>query len=201
MANVVIKFDSYNQPTPQKKQNSSEVYVDVSLQSKYDAEMHHIGTPNIVNKDKLLDVGNNTSLNVSKSSSSLVQLKLVTDEKVVVVKNSFKVAKSVNVKAVQNAIENIFNFFPGERVLYPDFGSRLKMHLYNGITSFNIEQIVAEIYSNVEQFDERVVIDDIQVVYDEQDFDDNTVALRITYHIDGLSAEHYTYDYSYVTGN
>ena len=201
MANVVIKFDSYNQPAPQKKQNSSEVYVDVSLQSKYGAEMHHVGASSFVNKDKLLDVGDNTSLNVSPSSSGLVQLKLATDEKADAVKNSFKVARSVNVKAVQNAIENIFSFFPGERVLYPEFGSRLKMHLYNGITTFNVEQIIAEIYSNAEQFDKRVVIDDIQTVYDEKDVDDNTVALRIIYHIDGLNTEHYTYDYSYVTGN
>lgn len=199
MANTVIKFQNEQEPEKtQKIQRSSEIYVDVSLASRYGAMTQHLGKNKgvvpyqlkVAEPDEILKSDSNTTLTlIGKPTEKLSQ------------KPVHRVARSVNVKAVQNAIENIFNFFPGERVLYPDFGSRLKMHLYNGITSFNIEQIVAEIYSNVEQFDERVVIDDIQAVYDEQDFDDNTVTLRITYHIDGLSAEHYTYDYSYVTGN
>ena len=117
------------------------------------------------------------------------------------ISSTFRVSRSANVKAVQNAIENIFNFFPGERILYPEFGSRLKFHLYNGITTFNVEQVVAEVYSNAEQFDERIVIDDILVISTDEDTDDNTVTLQIVYHIAGLSKEHYTYEYSYVTGN
>ncbi len=113
----------------------------------------------------------------------------------------YKVARSVNVKAVFNAINNIFSFFPGERVLFPEFGSRLKIHLYNGITYFNQERIVAEIYSNLEQFDQRVIVDDIAIVTSDEDKDDNTVVLRIFYHIDGLPDTHYHYDYSYVTGD
>lgn len=199
MANTVITFQSdYQQQMPQKKTNTSEVYADVSLLSKYGSQVRHLGKNRILDDANLkLAENDETILNVDANTSLKINYRTSNSESQLV----HKIARSVNVKAVQNAIENIFSFFPGERVLYPDFGSRLKIHLYNGITTFNVEQIVSEIYSNMEQFDERVVIDDIAIVSTDEDTDDNTVVLRITYHIDGLSQIHYTYDYSYVTGD
>ncbi len=136
-----------------------------------------------------------------QSVNSIKYRKLLIDYNKKVDDNSLdlKITKSVNIQAVANAIHNIFEFFPGERVLYPEFGSRLRMHLYNGITMYNQEQIVAEIYSNLESFDKRVVVDDIVIETNDEDKDDNTVVLRILYHIDGLPDSHYSYEYSYIT--
>jgi len=45
----------------------------------------------------------------------------------------YRLGKLVNVKAVTNSIHNIFTWTPGERILNPEFGSRLKKYLYEGI--------------------------------------------------------------------
>ena len=203
MANTVIKFQNIQSAgNSQKTSHSSEIYTDVSLMSRYGAMTQHLGKiKGAVPYDLKIDDSEENVLCLDNKKSPTLLTIICKPTEQLRQKLTYRIARSVNVKAVQNAIENIFSFFPGERVLYPAFGSRLKTHLYNGITTFNVEQIVAEIYSNVEQFDQRVVIDDIQAVYDDKDVDDNTVTLRITYHIDGLSAEHYTYDYSYVTGS
>lgn len=56
-----------------------------------------------------------------------------------------KVSKSVNVQAVRNSIRNIFTWIPGERILLPEFGSKLYTLLYEGITPLTEERIIAEI--------------------------------------------------------
>lgn len=48
--------------------------------------------------------------------------------------NALKVNKSVNVQAIKNSLKNIFTWIPGERILLPEFGSKLHMLLYEGIT-------------------------------------------------------------------
>lgn len=111
-----------------------------------------------------------------------------------------KVSKSINLKAVQNSIDNIFSFIPGERVLDPEFGSELKFHLYEGINEANMEKIAAEVNEQLDKYDKRVVIDKLQNITTINDINDNTVAFRIIYHIKGLPKELYEYDYSYIKG-
>jgi len=48
--------------------------------------------------------------------------------------NKWKVEKNVNVKAIFDSLHNIFTWTPGERILLPEFGSRLRSLLYEGIT-------------------------------------------------------------------
>ena len=50
-----------------------------------------------------------------------------------------RIARDVNVRAVMNSIRNIFTWFPGERILNPEFGQRLQQYLYEGITEYNVE--------------------------------------------------------------
>ena len=50
---------------------------------------------------------------------------------------SSKVDKLVNVNAIKNSLHNIFSWTPGERILNPEFGSKLRKLLYEGITDFN----------------------------------------------------------------
>lgn len=66
-----------------------------------------------------------------------------------------KIAKSVNVKAVRNSIHNIFTWIPGERILLPEFGSRLYLMLYEGITPLTEERIIAEIRSCMTEWEPR----------------------------------------------
>jgi len=51
----------------------------------------------------------------------------------------FFATKDVNVKAVFNSLRNIFTWIPGERILNPEFGSKLRLYLYEGITPENKE--------------------------------------------------------------
>ena len=49
------------------------------------------------------------------------------------------VGKLVNAKAVKNSLKQIFSWVPGERVLNPEFGCRLREYLYEGILDHNVE--------------------------------------------------------------
>ena len=106
-----------------------------------------------------------------------------------------KLQKLVNVNAIKNSIHNIFSWTPGERILNPEFGSNLRKLLYEGITDFNQEQIIAEIRHSVSQWEPRVQIDNIVRLTNVDDKENNTVHLRIIYSIPTLTAEQFYYDY------
>ena len=69
-----------------------------------------------------------------------------------------RLKKSVNVRAVQNSLDNIFSWIPGERIINPEFGTKLHEYLYEGITQYNEEMIVAEIKSCIARWEPRVVV-------------------------------------------
>ena len=81
-------------------------------------------------------------------------------------KSNYKLQKNINVKAVQRAIHNIFNWIPGQRVLFQEFETRLRTFLYEGITNFNKEQIIAEINRCISEWEPRARIDNIIDVSD-----------------------------------
>ena len=113
------------------------------------------------------------------------------------VNGNFKISKDVNVKAVFNSLHNIFTWMPGENILFPDFGSRLRKMLYEQITDYNVEQIVAEIRGVVLKYEPRVNIIKVVNVSDINDTENNTVRLDIIFTIPSLSNEQYNYSYIY----
>ena len=113
------------------------------------------------------------------------------------VNGNFKISKDVNVKAVFNSLHNIFTWIPGENILIPDFGSRLRKMLYEQITEYNVEQIVAEIRGVVLKYEPRVNIIKVVNVSDINDTENNTVRLDIIFTIPSLSNEQYNYSYIY----
>lgn len=113
------------------------------------------------------------------------------------VNGNFKISKDVNVKAVFNSLHNIFTWIPGENILFPDFGSRLRKMLYEQITEYNVEQIVAEIRGVVLKYEPRVNIIKVVNVSDINDTENNTVRLDIIFTIPSLSNEQYNYSYIY----
>lgn len=112
----------------------------------------------------------------------------------------WRISKLVNVKAVQNSLKNIFTWTPGERILNPEFGNRLKMYLYQGIIPETSEQIVNEIKHCVSEWEPRVNIVEVADVSTIDDHEDNTIHLEIRYTIPGLSDEQYTYSFYYNRG-
>ena len=113
------------------------------------------------------------------------------------VNGNFKISKDVNVKAVFNSLHNIFTWIPGENILIPDFGSRLRKMLYEQITDYNVEQIMAEIRGVVLKYEPRVNIIKVVNVSDINDTENNTVRLDIIFTIPSLSNEQYNYSYIY----
>ena len=112
----------------------------------------------------------------------------------------WRISKLINVKAVQNSLKNIFTWIPGERILNPEFGSRLKQYLYQGIIPETSEQIVAEIRHCISEWEPRVKLIDVVDMSTTDDHEDNTIHLEIRYSIPELSDEQYTYSFYYNRG-
>lgn len=107
----------------------------------------------------------------------------------------YRIQRNVNVNAVKNSIRNIFTWIPGERILNPEFGNKLRLYLYEGITDFNVEKIVSEIRHCVLEWEPRVQIVEIANVSSIDETEDNTVHLQIRYTISGLTDEQFAYDF------
>lgn len=110
---------------------------------------------------------------------------------------SYKVEKSLNVKAIFNSLRNIFTWIPGERILLPEFGSRLRSLLYEGITPQTEEAIVAEIRQSVSEWEPRVQIVEVRNVSTINDTEDNTIHLEVVFSIPSLSDQQYSYSFYY----
>ena len=206
MANIVLKFND----NKKKETAPMEVYRDISIVG--------VGVPAVpqpVAADYMVflqaenvpasDIQAITT-EVSESSDPyyLIALALNIDYEQAVRrynkwKNSAKynVGKLVNVKAVQNSLHQIFTWIPGERILNPEFGSKIRTYLYEGITEQNIEAITAEIHHCVSEWEPRVIIDRIVNVQNIDDTENNTVSLDIYYHIKGLNDQQFLYSYNY----
>ena len=104
-------------------------------------------------------------------------------------KSRYKIDKNVDVRAVQGSIHNIFSWIPGERILNPEFGSNLRKLLYEGITQFNVEQIMAEIRHCVSIWEPRVQITRVVNVGTSEDTEDNVVHIDVQYTIPGLTQD------------
>ena len=111
--------------------------------------------------------------------------------------NRYRIAKDVNVRAVMNSVRNIFTWIPGERILNPEFGQRLQQYLYEGITEFNVEQIMSEIRSLALRWEPRINIVKVVNISTPQQTEENTVELRILFTIPSISSEQYSYSFTY----
>lgn len=132
MANKIFTFGPIEEPGTKKKLPLLEKWKDISMVSKT-ALVSAVVSSSDEGQDAQLD---NESYQIS---SYFVP----------------KVSKSVNVRAVRNSLHNIFTWIPGERILLPEFGSRLYTLLYEGITQLTEEQIIAEIRSCVTEWEPR----------------------------------------------
>ena len=112
----------------------------------------------------------------------------------------WRMSKLVNVKSVQNSLDNIFKWIPGQRILNPEFGSNLRKYLYRGITPENTEQIIAEIKHCIIKWEPRVNVVKIVNASTYDDHEDNTIHLQIYYTIPELSDEEYSYSFYYNRG-
>lgn len=105
---------------------------------------------------------------------------------------TYTVGKLVDVNAVRNAIHNIFSWIPGERILDPEFGNKIRQYLYEGITDTTSEQITVEIQHAVKKYEPRAEIDGIQRIDNVQDHENNMIGVNVIWHVVGLPNQKYT---------
>ena len=102
-------------------------------------------------------------------------------------KSRYKIAKINDVAATKNSLHNIFTWTPGQRILNPNFGSRLESLLYEGITEQNKDAIVAEIKSAVTTQEPRVEIIDVIDMTNAYEVENSGVCLQIICTIPALT--------------
>ena len=110
-------------------------------------------------------------------------------------KSHYKLEKNVNLIAIKQSIHNIFTWQPGERIINPEFGSKLRSYLYEGITDYNQEQIMAEIRHCFSEWEPRAQLDKVINLTDADDRENNTVRIEIQYSVPSLNARQFSYVY------
>ena len=183
MGNKVIKFGKSENTTadaniPSKDISKvKEVYIDLSM----------IGKPNIKNKmPRITDQKYKLFCTLAQehpNATKAMYRRL----------GPWATDTNINVRAVQGSLRNIFTWVPGERILNPEFGSKIRKLLYEGLTDYNVEQIVSEIRHCVSEWEPRVQIQNVINIGTVDDTEDNTVHLEVIYTIPGLSEEQYHY--------
>lgn len=91
--------------------------------------------------------------------------------------------QSLDLDAIRNGIQNLFNWHPGERVLLPEFGIDLKRWLYEPINEITAKNITLSIKNAFELWEPRVKILNVTVTPLP---DDNQYNVEISYDIPAL---------------
>jgi phage baseplate assembly protein W len=83
------------------------------------------------------------------------------------------ISADFDVKAIHNAIYNIFTTRPGEKILSPDFGCSLDQFLFEQLSDFKAQIIGNLIYTNLVKFEPRINVSKVQVYpnYKEQQYE------------------------------
>ncbi len=182
-------------------------YIDAQYADKYYVEEYDTDINEIISflatekdKDPIIDenIIDKTMLMLFKNEGAISSYNEWKETKMW---NPYKLAKLVNVKAIYNSLHNIFTWNPGERILDPEFGSKLKTYLYEGITDFNVEQIIAEIRSSISKFEPRVSVQNIINATNINDIENNTIQIDIIFTVPTLSYEQFVYSYRYNKSN
>lgn len=92
------------------------------------------------------------------------------------------VTKHEDVESVKQSIKMILSTYPGERLMLPEFGSRLRDILFEPISNITTSQIRREIKTAVERWDNRVVIKRLDVIPEE---DLNQYRISVIFNIKG----------------
>ena len=110
--------------------------------------------------NKIINIGGVTEQKDNYSGTYL-DINMISKQKKSGSQEKYMIDKSVDEHAVWNSLHNIFTWIPGERIINPEFGSRLRELLYEGINKFTEEQVIAEIKGSVQRWEPRVVIDKV----------------------------------------
>lgn len=86
--------------------------------------------------------------------------------------------KLTEAEAIKNSIRNILFTNKGERLFNPEFGSDLKMYIYEQVTMIKAEEIRMNIQNQLRMFEDRIVNLSVEVLAIPQR---NTFHINITF--------------------
>jgi uncharacterized protein len=73
------------------------------------------------------------------------------------------IKQAVNELAIKNSLTNLFNTFPGQKLLNPEYGLDLTQYLFTPVSDSMAQQIGEDILSGIEKYEPRVVVENISV--------------------------------------
>lgn len=191
MANVIFNIDIQSD-----SDEKLEKFVDVDMDSVYKTFAQKKDVNSAVFTKEQADSFKD-QIYKETTDSQIIALDKHFKHSIAVDYSGYKIAKNINVKAVQQSIHNIFSWLPGERIINPEFGTNLRRFLYEGITSATEELINAEIRQCLARWEPRAQLINIYNVSDVNDTENNTIHLEIVYTIPELSDKQYSYSYFY----
>ena len=80
--------------------------------------------------------------------------------------NYHDIKAAVNEHAIKNSLTNLFNTYPGQKLLNPTYGLNLAQFLFSPISESTGQQIGNAILTGVSKFEPRIRVDNISVGID-----------------------------------
>lgn len=78
--------------------------------------------------------------------------------------------------AIAQSIKTILGTYPGERLMLPEFGSRVREILFEPISDLSAEFLEMEIQEAIERWEDRVLINKVEVI---PDYDRNIYRVEV----------------------
>jgi phage baseplate assembly protein W len=91
-------------------------------------------------------------------------------------------AKVVNVASVMTSIDNILRTYQGERVMLPQFASKLRGLMFEGMNETMMKFLSNEVKNSIEIWDARVSVTEVSVLTDP---DSSTIDITVDFIIKG----------------
>jgi phage baseplate assembly protein W len=86
--------------------------------------------------------------------------------------------KVVNVASVMTSIDNILRTYQGERVMFPQFASKLRGLMFKGMNQTMGKFLAKEIKDSIEIWDARVSVLEVEIILDS---DNSTISISIDF--------------------
>ena len=210
MGNKILKIQSTAEDTPKKSVLDDYVYRDICMISKPRGEISSTERSALASFADALErksvsaAAKRDSILNGKHSLGLTAetySKLGTDlaNQIWSARARYLLNDLRDINSIFNGLYQCFTWIPGERVILPEFGSKIRLLLYEGITDFNIEQINSEIRHCVSEWEPRVQITDIVNMSTDEDTENNTVHLEVLFVVPTLSDSQYAFPLEYST--
>ena len=103
--------------------------------------------------------------------------------------NTKGIERSDWIERINQSLRIIFSTRKGTRLMNPEFGSDLEFYVFDPIDSLLIDKLELSIRRDIELWEPRIVINDIEFKVAPIDIDNNTIYITIRYHIINTDVE------------